>query len=76
MDGFGNSGMNLIIEIAPEEKRPIYTAIQTNLSSIGLFFPVLGGLLLKSFESYELIYMLSILLLFFGLVISVKLRRI
>ena len=24
LDGFGNSGMNLIIEIAPEEKRPIY----------------------------------------------------
>ena len=76
LDGFGNSGMNLIIEIAPEEKRPIYTAVQTNLSSIGLFFPVLGGLLLKSFESYELIYMLSIGLLLVGLVISLKLRRI
>ena len=76
LDGFGNSGMNLIIEIAPEEKRPIYTAIQTNLSSIGLFFPVLGGLLLKSFESYVLIYTLSIFLLFMGLLISLKLRRI
>ena len=76
LDGFGNSGMNLIIEIAPEEKRPIYTAVQTNLSSIGLFFPVLGGLLLKNFGSYKLIYVLSILLLFVGLVISLKLRRI
>ena len=73
LDGFGNSGMNLIIEIAPEEKRPIYTAVQTNISSIGLFFPILGGLLLKSFGSYMLIYILTILLLCIGLVISLKL---
>jgi len=76
LDGFGNSGMNLIIEIAPEEKRPIYTAVQTNLSSIGLFFPLLGGLLLKSFESYLLIYIITISLLFVGLIISLKLKRI
>ena len=74
LDGFRNSGMNLIIEIAPEEKRPIYTAIQTNLSSFGLFFPIIGGLLLKSFESYGVIYFLTILLLFSGLVISRKLK--
>ncbi len=66
MDGFGNSGMNLIIEIAPEEKRPVYTAIQINLSSIGLFFPILGGMILKAVESYNVIYMLTILLLGFG----------
>jgi len=76
LDGFRNSGMNLIIEIAPEEKRPIYTAIQTNLSSFGLFFPIIGGLLLKSFESYGVIYFLTILLLFSGLVISRKLNKI
>ena len=75
LDGFGNSGMNLIIEIAPEEKRPIYTAIQTNLSSFGLFFPVLGGFLLKSFESYTLIYLLTIVLLFGGLFMSLRLRK-
>jgi len=38
LDGLNISGMNLVIEIAPEEKRPIYTALQTNLTSIGLFF--------------------------------------
>ena len=75
LDGFGNSGMNLIIEIAPEEKRPIYTAVQTNLSSFGLFFPILGGLLLKGFGSYELIYLLTIGLLFIGLVISLRLKK-
>jgi len=74
LDGFGNSGMNLIIEIAPEAKRPIYTALQTNISSLGLFFPILGGLLLKSFESYALIYLLSISLLSVGLLVSLKLK--
>ena len=37
LDGFSNSSMNLVIEIAPEDKRPVYTAIQTNLVSFGLF---------------------------------------
>jgi len=75
LDGFGNSGMNLIIEIAPEEKRPIYTALQTNISSLGLFFPILGGLLLQYFGSYEVIYFLTILLLGGGLVVSLGLRE-
>ena len=76
LDGFGNSGMNLIIEIAPEEKRPIYTALQTNISSFGLFFPVLGGLLLQSFASYALIYLLTIVLLLAGLFMSLKLKKL
>jgi len=74
IDGFSISGMNLVIEIAPEDKRPIYTALQTNLSSFGLFFPILGGLLLKSFDSYSLVYGLSIAILLAGLVVSLKLK--
>lgn len=75
LDGFGNSGMNLVIEIAPEEKRPIYTALQTNISSLGLFFPLFGGFLLKSFDSYQLIYLITIALLSLGLFMSLKLKR-
>ena len=75
VDGFSISGMNLVIEIAPEDKRPIYTALQTNLSSIGLFFPVLGGTLLQFVGSYTLIYLLSIALLGVGLWVSLGLRR-
>ena len=74
IDGFSIAGMNLVIEIAPEDKRPIYTALQTNLSSFGLFFPILGGLLLKSFNSYSLIYILSIAILLIGLAVSLKLK--
>jgi len=73
LDGFSNSSMNLVIEIAPEEKRPIYTAVQTNIVSFGLFFPILGGVLLKFVDSYSLIYGLTIFLLSLGLWVSLRL---
>ncbi len=75
LDGFNISGMNLVIEIAPEEKRPIYTALQTNISSLGLFFPVLGGIILKYIGSYEVVYGLSILLLGVGFIVSRNLDK-
>jgi len=74
LDGFSISGMNLVIEIAPQEKRPIYAAVQTNITSIGLFFPILGGVILKYLDSYELIYTLSIALLSLGLFLSLRLK--
>ena len=37
-DGFKISDMNLVIEIAPEDKRPVYSALQVNITSLGLFF--------------------------------------
>lgn len=75
LDGFNNSGMNLVIEIAPEEKRPVYTAIQTNITSIGLFFPILGGVILKFVESYTVIYLLTITLLMIGFLLSLRLKK-
>lgn len=76
LDGFSNSSMNLVIEIAPEEKRPVYTAIQTNITSIGLFFPILGGVILKFVESYTAIYLLTIVLLSAGFLLSIRLKKI
>ncbi len=75
LDGFNISSMNLVIEIAPEDKRPIYTALQTNITSLGLFFPILGGILLTYVESYTFIYLLTILLLSLGLFLSLKLKE-
>jgi len=74
IDGFKIAIMNLIIEIAPEEKRPIYTALQTNISSIGLFFPIVGGTILHYIHSYTTIYILTIVLLTIGLIKSTKLK--
>ncbi|MBL0687034.1 MAG: MFS transporter [Sulfurospirillum sp.] len=70
IDGFNISGMNLIIEIAPEKKRPTYTALQTTITSFGLFFPILGGVLLKFVSSYVFIYVLTIFLLVIGYILS------
>ena len=74
LDGLNISGMNLVIEIAPQEKRPVYTALQTNITSLGLFFPIIGGVLLKYIGDYSLIYILTIILLSFGLILSLKLK--
>jgi MFS family permease len=75
IDGFSIAGMNLVIEIAPEEKRPTYTALQTTLTSIGLFFPILGGVLLKYVSSYNFIYLLTITLLCTGYILSKKFEK-
>ncbi len=75
-DGFKISDMNLVIEIAAEEKRPIYAALQVNITSLGLFFPILGGLILTLVHSYTFIYLLTIGLLLLSLYLSLKLKSI
>ena len=72
IDGFNIAGMNLVIEIALEEKRPTYTALQTTLTSFGLFFPILGGVLLQVVSSYNFIYLITITLLIVGYILSRK----
>ena len=76
LDGFNIAGMNLVIEIASEAKRPVYTALQTNISALGMFFPVLGGVLLKSIGSYTLLYGLTVGLLLCGWVLSLQLKKV
>jgi len=75
IDGFSIAGMNLVIEIAPEDKRPTYTALQTTLTSFGLFFPILGGILLKFVSSYNFIYILTIILLTIGYILSRRFEK-
>jgi len=73
-DGFRLSSTNLIINISPEDKRPVYTAIQANIISIGIFFPVLGGIVL-SLTSYDFLYMLTIFSLIIAYIFSNKLKE-
>jgi MFS family permease len=75
LDGFKISDMNLVIEIAPEDKRPIYSALQVNITSLGLFFPILGGILLTLLSSFYLIYLLTIALLVVAFVLSLTLKE-
>ena len=71
IDGFKLAFGNLIIMIAPEDKRPIYLALQSNLTSIGLFFALPGSLILVFFN-YQVLYGVTILFLSLGLYMAKK----
>jgi predicted MFS family arabinose efflux permease len=73
-DGFRLAFNNLLFSIAPENKRPVYIAIQNNLTSLGLFFSIPGGLLISLF-GFEAVAFLVISILIFGLVISMRKLR-
>ncbi len=74
IDGFRNADMNLVLEIAPEDKRPVYVAIQSTIVSIGLFFAIPGGIILEYF-GYNILYSLTLIMLFIGLFFTGKLKR-
>ena len=74
IDGFRISGMNLLFEIAPEDKRPIYVALQNNITSIGLFFSIPGGFILE-LSGYKFLYFFTISMLLIGLYFATKLRN-
>ena len=73
IDGSRIASGNLILELAPPEKRPVYMALQINILSMGLFFSIIGGGILHFF-SYPVLYALSLSLLFGALVFSFKLQ--
>ncbi len=74
MDGFRNADTNLVLEIAPEDKRPVYVAIQSTLVSLGLFFSIPGGFLLEWF-GYTVLYLITLAMLVTGLVYTRKLKH-
>ncbi|NOQ29734.1 MAG: MFS transporter [Helicobacteraceae bacterium] len=67
IDGMRLAFSNNILTIAPEDKRPVYIALQSNLTSIGLFFSIPGAFILAAY-SYEVLYMFTIFTLVSGLV--------
>ena len=71
IDGFRLASMNLLFAIAPQEKRPIYVALQNNLTSIGLFFAIPGGIIVHYF-GYEALYGWTIFWLLMGLFFATK----
>ncbi len=73
MDGNRIASGNLLLILAPEEKRPIYTALQTNIVSFGMFFSVLGGVILN-FTNYTFLYSFTLILLSIALILSFKLK--
>jgi MFS family permease len=73
MDGNRISSSNLILKIAPPQKRPIYIALQMNIVSLGMFFSIIGGIILHYFN-YTALYSVSCAVLFAALYLSFKMR--
>ncbi len=74
MDGNRIASGNLILIISPEEKRPIYTALQMNIVSIGIFFSIVGGIIL-SISSFTFLYSFTIVMLCGAFIGSLKLEE-
>ncbi len=74
-DGLRLSFGNLILILAPEEKRPVYVALQTNITTIGIFFSVPGGIIVE-YLNYNWLYGVTCLFLFFSFLLSLKLKDI
>jgi len=72
LDGNRIASGNLILALAPEEKRPVYVALQINIVSFGLFFSMLGGMILHLFN-YDILYITASSVLFISLYYSFKL---
>ncbi len=72
-DGNRIASGNLILVLASPEKRPLYVALQINILSFGMFFSILGGLILQ-FSSYAVLYSATLILLSFALFMSFKLK--
>jgi len=73
VDGNRIASGNLILALAPPQKRPVYVALQINIISFGLFFSLLGGAILH-FSNYDTLYSLSIGMLLVSLFFSFKLK--
>ena len=73
IDGNRIASGNMILKLAPPEKRAVYIALQVNIISFGLFFSLLGGIILHFFN-YSVLYSLTCVILFMALFLSFKLK--
>jgi len=74
IDGSRIASGNLILNLAPQEKRPIYIALQVNVLSLGMFFSILGGAVLH-LSSYNTLYIFTIFILIISFIFSFKLKN-
>jgi predicted MFS family arabinose efflux permease len=72
-DGIRLSFQNLILIVAPEKQRPVYVAIQNNISAFGLFFSIPGGLLV-TYLGFNFTLTVAIFLMLIGFYLTLRLR--
>ena len=74
IDGNRIASSNLILKLAPAEKRPVYIALQMNIVSLGMFFSIIGGIILH-YLNYEVLYSSAIITLLFAFYFSFGLKE-
>ena len=74
IDGNRIASSNLILKLAPAEKRPVYIALQMNLVSLGMFFSIIGGVILHYLD-YSVLYSSAIITLLIAFYFSFKLKE-
>jgi MFS family permease len=74
MDGVRLGFQNQLLIIAPEDKRPIYVALNANITSLGLFLSILGGVILN-YTNYQTLYITTILFLLISMISALQLRK-
>jgi len=74
-DGLRLAFGNLILILAPEDKRPVYVAIQTNIVSFGLFFSIPGGFIVE-YLNYNWLYAITLIFLSYSFLLAFKLKDI
>ena len=73
IDGNRIASSNLILKLAPADKRPVYIALQMNIVSLGMFFSIAGGVILH-FLNYTVLYSSAIITLLVAIYFSFKLK--
>jgi len=73
IDGNRIASGNLLLILAPEDKRPVYSALQTNIVSFGMFFSIAGGVIL-TLSNFTFLYSFTIVCLFISLLFSFRLK--
>jgi MFS family permease len=74
IDGNRIASSNLILKLAPPQKRPVYIALQMNIVSLGMFFSIIGGVILH-FLNYQVLYSSAVITLLVALSLAFKLKE-
>lgn len=74
MNGASIGFTNFMLEVAPEEKRPLYISLRGTLVAIVSFFPLLGGIFIDLF-SFRAIFMAVLIISIFANILASRLRE-
>lgn len=66
--------MNYVLEMSPEDRRPLYVGLSNTLAGLLIIVPLLGGWLVDIF-SYELLFAVTVLCVFPGLLLTARLSE-